>query len=103
MNLFEVCQEIINRLTRIYQRDENGRRPVYGWAQKVPNVIPTGTITFSSTNTSTVTTARALAPSHQTGWTGVIARLIDLFGRADAATLLEAEVTPYKEPTKLSA
>ena len=30
MNLFEVAREIANRLTRIFLRDETGRRPVYG-------------------------------------------------------------------------
>ena len=30
-----------------------------------------------------------LGASHQTGWTGVIARLIDLFGRLDASTALD--------------
>jgi hypothetical protein len=29
-----------------------------------------------------------LGASHQTGWTGVIARLLDLFGRLDAADAL---------------
>ena len=32
MNLFEVAREIANRLTRIFLRDENGRRPVFGGA-----------------------------------------------------------------------
>jgi hypothetical protein len=30
-----------------------------------------------------------LGASHQTGWTGVVAPLIDLFGRVDAKTILE--------------
>ena len=30
MNLFEVAREIANRLTRIFLRDESGRRPAYG-------------------------------------------------------------------------
>jgi hypothetical protein len=34
MNLFEVAQEITNRLARIFLRDETGRRPVFGGAQK---------------------------------------------------------------------
>jgi len=37
MNLFEVTQEIANRLTRIFLRDEHGRRPVYGGAAKFQN------------------------------------------------------------------
>ena len=34
MNLFEVAREIANRLTRIFLRDESGRRPVYGGTEK---------------------------------------------------------------------
>src|SRR5207253_2420212 len=34
MNLFEVSKEISDRLTRIFTRDEHGRRPVYGGAEK---------------------------------------------------------------------
>jgi hypothetical protein len=34
MNLFEVAREIANRLTRIFLRDEVGRRPVFGGAEK---------------------------------------------------------------------
>ena len=35
MNLFEVAREIANRLTRIFLRGENGRRPVFGGAEKI--------------------------------------------------------------------
>ena len=34
MNLFDVAKEIANRLTRIFLRDESGRRPVYGGTEK---------------------------------------------------------------------
>ena len=34
MNLFEVAKEIADRLTRIFTRDEHGRRPVYGGTEK---------------------------------------------------------------------
>jgi len=34
MNLFQVAREIANRLTRIFLRDQTGRRPVYGGAEK---------------------------------------------------------------------
>jgi len=32
-----------------------------------------------------------LGASHQTGWTGLVAPLLDIFGRIDAKTLLETE------------
>ncbi len=34
MNLFEVSKEIAERLSRIFTRDEHGRRPVYGGTEK---------------------------------------------------------------------
>lgn len=34
MNFFEVSKEIAMRLTRIFLRNEKGRRPVYGGAEK---------------------------------------------------------------------
>ena len=43
--------------------------------------IRTGRTTLSSMSTSTVISGAGLGASHQTGWTGVIARAIDLFAR----------------------
>ena len=40
MNLFEVAREIANRLTRIFLRDESGRRPVYGGTREIPDRSP---------------------------------------------------------------
>ena len=34
MNLFEVAQEIVNRLARIFLRDGSGRRPVFGGSER---------------------------------------------------------------------
>src|SRR5271157_574567 len=73
MNLFEVAHEIANRLERIFLRDKSGRRPVYG-----------GTENFHGDN------GAGLGASHQTGWTGVVAKLIELFGRLEAQPFLDA-------------
>ena len=65
MNLFEVSKEIADRLSRIFLRDVDGdgRRPVFGGSATSSRTIPTGAITCSSMNTSTVTTAPAWAPA----------------------------------------
>jgi hypothetical protein len=34
MNLYQVAEEIARRLERIFLRDESGRRPVFGDAEK---------------------------------------------------------------------
>ena len=87
MNLFEVAHEIVNRLTRIFLRDENGRRPVFGGAEKFQRDLNWRDNLlfyeyFHGDN------GAGIGASHQTGWTGVIAGLIDIFGKLDAETFL---------------
>ncbi len=41
-------------------------------------------------STSTAITARAWGASHQTGWIGLVARMIEMFGRLNGPQLLEA-------------
>jgi hypothetical protein len=87
MNLFEVAKEISDRLTRIFLRDASGRRPVYGGAetfQTDPNWRDDILFYeyFHGDN------GAGLGASHQTGWTGVVAKLIELFGKLDAKQLL---------------
>jgi hypothetical protein len=88
MTLFEVAQEISRRLASIFLRDNSGRRPVYGGTavfQEDPHWRDLILFYeyFHGDN------GAGLGASHQTGWTGVIARLLDLFGRVDAADALE--------------
>jgi hypothetical protein len=88
MNLFEVAREISSRLTRIFLRDESGRRPVYGGIQKFQcDPYWRDYILFHEYFHGD--NGAGLGASHQTGWTGVIAKLIELFGRIDAAQLLK--------------
>ena len=80
MTLFEVAQEISARLAKIFLRDENGRRPVYGGVAKFQEDPYWRDLIlfyeyFHGDN------GAGLGASHQTGWTGTIARLLDLFGR----------------------
>ncbi len=90
MTLFEVAKEISRRLASIFLRDADGRRPVYGGAAKFQEDPHWRDLIlfyeyFHGDN------GAGLGASHQTGWTGVIARLLDLFGRLDATDLLMAE------------
>ena len=89
MNLFEVAKEISDRLTRIFLRDGSGRRPVYGGTEKFQNDPHWRDLIlfyeyFHGDN------GAGLGASHQTGWTGLVAKLIQLFGLLDAKKLLEA-------------
>jgi hypothetical protein len=89
MNLFEVAREIARRLTGIFLRDKSGRRPVYGGTEKFQNDPHWKDYIlfyeyFHGDN------GAGLGASHQTGWTGVVAKLIELFGRLDGAQFLDA-------------
>jgi hypothetical protein len=88
MNLFEVAKEISDRLTRIFLPDEQGRRPVYGGTEKFQSDPHWRDLIlfyeyFHGDN------GAGLGASHQTGWTGLVAKLIQLFGALDPATVLE--------------
>ncbi len=89
MNLFEVAREISNRLTRIFLRDKSGRRPVYGGTEKF-QTDPHWKDYILFYEYFHGDNGAGLGASHQTGWTGLIAKLIELFGRIDGAQLLDA-------------
>ena len=89
MNLFEVAREISNRLTRIFLRDKFGRRPVYGGTEKF-QTDPHWKDYILFYEYFHGDNGAGLGASHQTGWTGVVAKLIELFGRLDGAQLLDA-------------
>jgi hypothetical protein len=89
MNLFEVAKEIANRLTRIFLRDKSGRRPVYGGTEKF-QTDPQWKDHILFFEYFHGDNGAGLGATHQTGWTGVIAKLIELFGRMDGPQLLDA-------------
>ncbi len=79
MTLFGVAQELAERLIRTFLRDGSGRRPVYGAAEKFqsdPNWRDCVLFYeyFHGDN------GAGVGASHQTGWTGTIARLIQVNG-----------------------
>ena len=89
MNLFEVAREIANRLTGIFLRDKSGRRPVYGGTEKF-QTDPHWKDYILFYEYFHGDNGAGLGASHQTGWTGIVAKLIELFGRLDGARLLDA-------------
>jgi hypothetical protein len=88
--LLEVAQELTRRLSGIFLRDSDGRRPVHGGTSKFQEDPHWRDLIlfyeyFHGDN------GAGLGASHQTGWTGLVAPLLDLFGRFDAKTVLETE------------
>jgi len=89
MNLFEVSKEIADRLIRTFTRDAQGRRPVYGGMEKFQTDPHFRDYIlfheyFHGDN------GAGLGASHQTGWTGLVAKLIQLYGLLDPKRILEA-------------
>jgi hypothetical protein len=88
MNLFEVSKEIADRLTRIFLRDTLGKRALYGGAKKFQEDQHWRDHIlfyeyFHGDN------GAGLGASHQTGWTGLVAKMIELYGRLDPQKFLE--------------
>ena len=88
MTLFEVAKEITGRLAGIFLRDANGKRPVYGGTAEFQEDPHWRDLVlfyeyFHGDN------GAGLGASHQTGWTGCIAPLLDLFGRVTGEEILK--------------
>jgi hypothetical protein len=97
MTLFEVAKEISDRLVGTFVRDADGRRPVYGGADVFQQDEHWRDLVlfyeyFHGDN------GAGLGASHQTGWTGVVAKLIQLFGHLDAETILAEGGRPLARP-----
>ncbi len=102
MNLFEVSKEISDRLTRIFLRDRTGRRPVYGGADKFQS-DPHWRDCLLFYEYFHGDNGAGLGASHQTGWTGLIAKLIEIYGLIDPAKLLaEGRNLAFAESAKPS-
>ena len=89
MNLFEVAREIAHRLTGIFLKDKSGRRPVYGGTEKFQTdpLWKDHLLFFEYFHGDN---GAGLGASHQTGWTGLVGKLIELFGRIDGQQFLDA-------------
>jgi hypothetical protein len=88
MNLFEVSKEISNRLTKIFTLDKEDRRPVFGGAEKF-QTDPNWRDYILFYEYFHGDNGAGLGASHQTGWTGAVAKLIQLYGIIDPKELLE--------------
>jgi hypothetical protein len=88
MNLFEVAGEIANRLERIFLRGNDGRRPVYGGTEKF-QTDPFWKDYILFYEYFHGDNGAGLGASHQTGWTGLVGKMIEIFGSVDAGTFLQ--------------
>ncbi len=87
LTLFEVAHELGERLTRVFLRDSSGRRPAHGAMEKYRNDPHWRDLVlfyeyFHGDNGS------GIGASHQTGWTGCVARIIQTMGVVTKEMLL---------------
>ena len=79
LNLWQISQELSRRLTRLFLRDENGRRPVYGGLETFQN-DPHWRDNILFHEYFHGDNGAGLGASHQTGWTALVAKLIQQSG-----------------------
>ena len=97
MTLFEVAQELSRRLVSTFLRDEAGHRPVYG-GSKLFQEDPHWRDHLLFYEYFHGDNGAGLGASHQTGWTGLVARLIQSLGQFDAAAVLDDPHWPMARP-----
>jgi len=88
MTLYQIAEEISRRLSSIFLKDKDGRRPVYGGARKFQEDPHWRDLIlfyeyFHGDN------GAGLGASHQTGWTGIVARGMHMFATTTAEQVLQ--------------
>jgi hypothetical protein len=97
LTLAEVATEISRRLTRIFLDDATGRRPVFGGVelfQADPNwhdLIPFHEYFHGDTGA-------AVGASHQTGWTALVAKLLQQSGESDESDRRRPRASKQRAP-----
>jgi hypothetical protein len=88
MNLYQVAENIGKRLTSIFLKNEKGERPVYGGTRKFQD-DPNWKDNILFYEYFHGDNGAGIGASHQTGWTGVVARIMHLFATSTAEQTLE--------------
>jgi hypothetical protein len=87
MNLYQIAEEIGRRLASIFLKAKDGRRPIYGGTRKFQE-DPHWRDYLLFYEYFHGDKGAGLGASHQTGWTGVIARIMHLFAISKPDRLL---------------
>jgi hypothetical protein len=92
LTLWEVAEEISRRMGSIFLRDASGSRPVHGTSSKFQNDPHWKDLIlfyeyFHGDN------GRGVGASHQTGWTGVVAKLLQQSGEKNTGSTAHQKVT----------
>ena len=95
LTLAEVAELLSNRLSKIFLKDKDGRRPVYQRMEKFQSDPHWNDLLlffeyFHGDNGSGV------GASHQTGWTGLVAKLLQQSGTSSPSTTAPADLATSK-------
>jgi hypothetical protein len=90
MTLYQVAEELSRRLASIFLKDDNGQRPVYGGTRKFQDDPHWRDLIlffeyFHGDN------GAGVGASHQTGWTGIVARMMHLFATVTPEQILDRD------------
>jgi hypothetical protein len=102
MNLFQVAEEIACRLSNIFLQDANGRRPVFGGAGKFQD-DPHWRDCLLFYEYFHGDNGAGLGASHQTGWTGIIARSLHLFATMRAKDVETSKGAYFERQARAAA
>ncbi len=94
MNLYQVAEEISRRIASIFARGEDGLRPVFGGCETF-QTDPHWRDCLLFYEYFHGDNGAGLGASHQTGWTGVVARSMHLFATIDAREALQVGKDSY--------
>ncbi len=85
VTLFQAAEDLANRMISIFTKDESGRRPVYAGRRRFQE-DPHWRDLILFHEYFDGDTGEGLGASHQTGWTGLVASLIDEWRRPPQGT-----------------
>jgi hypothetical protein len=102
MTLHQVSEEIGRRLMNIFLRDADGRRPVFGGTEKF-QTDPHWRDCLLFYEYFHGDNGAGLGASHQTGWTGVIARIMHLFGTVRQSDIDASKDAYFRKHTEAAA
>jgi hypothetical protein len=88
MTLYQIAEELTNRLSNIFLKDADGRRAVNGGTQKF-QTDPHWRDYITFYEYFHGDNGAGLGANHQTGWTGIVARAMHLFATSTSREFLE--------------
>jgi len=97
LTLGEVATEISRRLTRIFLADADGRRPVFG-SVELFQTDPLWHDLIPFHEYFNGDTGAAVGASHQTGWTALVAKLLQQRGEAHESDRRRTRTTQQRAP-----